>query len=212
MVGRRIGAVRVRMCLTQTTCRRCAYDLRGHAASGVCPECGLRYDPHCKVLRFPLYWKPLGQLTLAALIAIVLGRLWKVSPFGVPDFILLLVVVASAVVAGWKVCSPSRRYCVVLVNANGVTFEHHSKGLVVLSWSAIYRAMTTERPARLVIEDCRGKALLAWEVRALGGSDNATLCAAEINDSCTVYTSAPPANLEGGSEFPEPGLHADRGP
>jgi predicted amidophosphoribosyltransferase len=65
-------------------CPRCGYTLRGLPSVGVCPECGLAYDPDCEVIRLRPLMRDYRQVVLAAVILLVVFLAWKAS--GEPGF------------------------------------------------------------------------------------------------------------------------------
>jgi hypothetical protein len=170
-----------------TSCARCGYDLRGLAPTGTCPECGLRYDPNAKVLRFPLYMRAVWQITLAAALTPILARLWSRAGFVLADVILVAVIFASVALACRRLLPASRRHALVVLNRDGVSLDHPDKGITVLEWRDVCAARIEGRRAKLVIESPNGSALLVLNSSVLGGTANTVRCAAEINQARALY-------------------------
>lgn len=79
----------------RTVCPDCGYDLRGHAATATCPECGLRYDPHCVRLHVDLFGRGLWALLLGGVLSLVFGRAWLHSGIQREDAFIVVIIVGS---------------------------------------------------------------------------------------------------------------------
>lgn len=185
---------------TEPRCLSCGYSLRGAPPVGVCPECGHGHDPNSTALRLALHEPGLYPFVLA----IVLTAVFLYMARRTGDTLTLVpIAVALFLYALWnaRYWPRSRRWCVVLMNRDGVHIRHPYRREVVLPWEKIasvhvlppaspHRLTLRHPQSRLVCRDSDGRVTLDRRADRLGGEENTARCAREIEARRAAYASA----------------------
>lgn len=178
-------------------CPRCGYDLTGLPEVHTCPECGLEYDPHCRVMRSDVRRFEYKQLlfggALLAMIAIV------AIAYGVPhvDAWLLTVIGVGMLASIWRLARGAGRSYELTINRRGVQFDHPGLPDRVIAWDEIGEAGYSWVRGRFYLRARDGTMLFTCGRMRLGGAREARRCADAIYWLKRVYADCTPPNSGG---------------
>ncbi len=174
-------------------CLGCGYDLRGLPEEGCCPECGLGYDRHSKLIRFAPGRRDWRNLAYAALLLALLAWTGTQTGFNRLDAYFVAIVLAGVGAAVWRLTKTAGQACELSINGQGVAFKHPALPDSRIPWGLIGRARCGMLTRKLYLEARDGRRLLACKYDWIGGARMARGCAREINALRQAYT----AELDG---------------
>jgi hypothetical protein len=168
-------------------CPKCGYDLAGLPTAHTCPECGLAYDPLCRVVRLPCSTRARLQVIYGC--ALIALALWAILRFGGKagdaSFLgLLVVLTAVAMVRATRTGGIQR---LLVLNEAGVQFQDGPRASALVPWAELHAARVRAVHRDFRLESVDGSVLLACRIDQLGGWRAARLCAREIRDLQEAY-------------------------
>lgn len=169
------------------TCPRCSYNLQGLPAAYTCPECGLEYDPNCRVTSI----EPSESLTTQVALGVLLlaGLLWgmHVTGFDKRDVYLIALVLLSLSFTALRRSHTNFRSLVIITNHQGMRFENLGPQPREFGWTEIGSIQCTWPRRRLELLSPQGRTLLNCPPQVLGGRRQARWIAMHLEQQRQRY-------------------------
>ncbi|MGD8450537.1 MAG: hypothetical protein PVJ57_01855 [Phycisphaerae bacterium] len=179
-------------------CRRCGYSLAGLPSVHTCPECGLEYDPLCRVIELQPAKGDFRQVWLGLLLIALLGWVWLDHGMKAGDEYFLALLVGAVL---WSLVRGSRHAerAWLILNHRGVRLQEEAGADNLTPWTRLHCARWRWLSGRLSLESADGIVLATYNGQRLGGATAAKWCALAITQAREAYRATPP-----GTSTPDP--------